>query len=289
MNKDFFIIIFSLSNLVIASVLIRYSEVGPIASFGYRLLLPCIFLYSFLSFSKDEEKLSKKSLQIAALTGFFLALDLAFFSISLVYTSIAEASLLTNLCPFITSFIALIFFKEKVPLKYYFVLIIAFIGLLLLMSQAGLSAKHLLGNWLAIVSAIFYALFIILSKKLRNSCSTFKMMFVASLSGSALLFILAMVFKEQILPTTFEGVIILLAIALFGHLLGNILYISRIKHISLTMSSLVLLVGPVFALLYGYILFRETFSLQQLIGMSLIILSVYLGKKVLTINIQSNK
>lgn len=48
MNRDFFIILFALSNLIVASVLIRYSEVGPIASFGYRLLLPCIFLYSFL-------------------------------------------------------------------------------------------------------------------------------------------------------------------------------------------------------------------------------------------------
>ncbi|MDE5009147.1 EamA/RhaT family transporter, partial [Francisella tularensis subsp. holarctica] len=78
---------FALSNLIVASVLIRYSEVGPITIFGYRLLLPCIFLYSFLSITKDEEKLSKKSLYISALTGFFLALDLAFYSISLIYTS----------------------------------------------------------------------------------------------------------------------------------------------------------------------------------------------------------
>ncbi|AEI35885.1 MULTISPECIES: DMT family transporter [Francisella] len=281
MNRDFFIILFALSNLVIASVLIRYSEVGPIASFGYRLLLPCIFLYSFLAITKDEDKLSKKSIYIAALTGLFLALDLAFYGISLIYTSIAEASLLTNLCPFITTFIAIIFLKEKVSLKYYLVLLVAFIGLLLLMSQSGLSSQHLLGNWLAIISAVFYALFIIFSKKLRDSCSTFRMMFIASLSGSATLFILAFIFNEQIIPTTLSGVLILLAIAIFGHLLGNILYISRVKYISLAMSSLVLLVGPVFALLYGYILFRETFSIQQLIGMFIIILSVYLGKKVL--------
>jgi len=234
-----------------------------------------------LAITKDEEKLSKKSLYIAALTGFFLALDLAFYSISLIYTSIAEASLLTNLCPFITTFIAIIFLKEKVSLKYYLVLLVAFIGLLLLMSQAGLSSQHLLGNWLAIISAVFYALFIIFSKKLRDSCSTFRMMFIASLSGSVVLFILAFIFNEQIIPTTARGIAILLAIALFGHLLGNILYISRIKHISLAMSSLVLLIGPVFALLYGYVLFRETFSIQQLVGMFIIILSVYLGKKVL--------
>ena len=140
MNRDFFIILFALSNLVIASVLIRYSEVGPIASFGYRLLLPCIFLYSFLAISKDEDKLSKKSIYVAALTGLFLALDLAFYDISLIYTSIAEARLLTNLCPFITTFIATIFLKEKVSLKYYLVLLVAFIVLLPLMSQSGLSS-----------------------------------------------------------------------------------------------------------------------------------------------------
>ncbi|MBF8997782.1 EamA/RhaT family transporter, partial [Francisella tularensis] len=33
MNRDFFIILFALSNLIVASVLIRYSEVGPITSF----------------------------------------------------------------------------------------------------------------------------------------------------------------------------------------------------------------------------------------------------------------
>ncbi|MDE4998694.1 EamA/RhaT family transporter, partial [Francisella tularensis subsp. holarctica] len=29
MNRDFFIILYALSNLIVASVLIRYSEVGP--------------------------------------------------------------------------------------------------------------------------------------------------------------------------------------------------------------------------------------------------------------------
>ena len=95
------------------------------------------------------------------------------------------------------------------------------------------------------------------------------------------LFTLAFIFKEQIFPTIFKGVIILLSIALFGHLLGNILYISRIKHTSLAISSLVLLIDPVFALLYGYVLFREIFSIQQLAGMFIIIASVYLDKKVL--------
>ncbi|MDE5002952.1 EamA/RhaT family transporter, partial [Francisella tularensis subsp. holarctica] len=70
MNRDFIIILFSLSNLIVASVFIRYSEEGPITSFGYRLLLPFIFLYSILSITKDEEKLSKKSLNISELTGF---------------------------------------------------------------------------------------------------------------------------------------------------------------------------------------------------------------------------
>lgn len=64
MNKDFFIIAFALSNLIVASILIKYSEVGPIASFGYRLLIPCVFLYSFLAISKNEEKLSKNLLKL---------------------------------------------------------------------------------------------------------------------------------------------------------------------------------------------------------------------------------
>ena len=96
------------------------------------------------------------------------------------------------------------------------------------------------------------------------------------------LFTLAFIINEQIFPTTFKDVIILLSIALFGHLLGNILYISRIKHISLAMSFLVLLIGLVFALFYGYVLFRETFSIQQqLARIFIIITSVYLDKKVL--------
>lgn len=61
------------------------------------------------------------------------------------------------------------------------------------------------------------------------------MMFIDSLSGSVVLFILAFIFNEQIIPSIARGIAILLAIALFGHLLGNILYISRIKHISLVL------------------------------------------------------
>ncbi|MDE5014768.1 EamA family transporter, partial [Francisella tularensis subsp. holarctica] len=80
-----------------------------------------------------------------------------------------------------------------------------------LMSQAGLSSRHILGIWLAIVSSVFYALFIILSKQLRNSFSTFRMMFIAYLSGSIVLFILAFIFNEQIIPTPARSIAILLA------------------------------------------------------------------------------
>lgn len=59
MNRDFFIILFALSNLIVASVLIRYSKVGPIASFGYRLLLPCIFYIHFWQSPKMKKNYQK--------------------------------------------------------------------------------------------------------------------------------------------------------------------------------------------------------------------------------------
>lgn len=284
MNKHISIVLFAIASIVFASLLIRFSEAGPVASGAYRLLLTIPLLLCLDKFSGKKTNASKLTREIiiySMLSGLFFALDLAVYNVSILYTSLAEATLLTNMAPFFIVPISIIFFQEKVPFRFIYAVILAIIGLYLLMGKSSLDQKHLIGDWLALLSAIFYALFLTSIKKAASNYSVNRVMVIVCLTGGILLFALAAAKQEIIFPQTTYGWFILFAIAISGQVLGQTLLAYGIKFLPLQLSSLFLLLSPIFAAIYALIIFNERLNLIQSSGIATILAAIYIGKRIL--------
>jgi len=284
MKKHIFCVLFAVASIVFASLLIRFSETGPIASGGYRLLLsiPILMVLGFINSGRfSEEKLNRSIILSSILAGLFFALDLGVYNASILYTSLAEATLLTNMAPFIIAPISVIFFKERISAKFLIAVLLSISGLYLLMGKNQIDAKHLSGDWLALLSALFYALFLIFIKKAAANHSVNRVMIMVCLSGAIILFLFAMINNETMFPHSIWGWFILIMIAVSGQLLGQTLLAYGIKFLPLQLSSLFLLLSPIFAAIYAYIAFHETLNLIQIGGIIIILIAIYIGKRIL--------
>lgn len=116
-----------------------------------------------------------------------------------------------------------------------------------------------------------------ISDKLNNKEVTIMTMMIAAISG----FLIATLRGEVLNLAAFGMPIIWLGITI-GAGLNLLLTFSEnfaFKHIDVVIGNQILMISTVFAMINGAIFFRETVSVTELLGGSIILLSVYLANR----------
>lgn len=287
-NRSIIGIIIAIASLASIGVFIHKSEVGPIITGFYRCLFAIPLLLIAEQFSKKSSfvvpnKIDKKTLIILnAIAGVTLAMDICVWNLSFKYTTMAEANLIVNLAPFLILPITIFYFKEKINKLIIYPLIAAAIGLFLLVFAGKSTANiHILGDLMAFIAAIFYAIFVVVTKiSADKGCNMTRYMTVVSIYCAVILLIAGVITQEKIIPESLHGWLILFGLAFISQILGQLMLARSIKKVKLQISSVLLLMQPVFAATYGFAFFDEKLTLLQMIGALIILLSVYVFKRV---------
>jgi drug/metabolite transporter (DMT)-like permease len=171
-----------------APVLVRLSETGPTATAFYRLLfaLPIIWLWMALAHQQrgEVQPRSTRAFGWLALSGLLFAADLSIWHWALQFTTVTNSTLITNLAPLLVAAVAWLFLGEKATRTFILGLLIATAGAAVLVGNSYvLSARHLLGDLLSLVAAVFYAGYLVTLRHLRATFSTPVIMAWAGLSS----------------------------------------------------------------------------------------------------------
>jgi drug/metabolite transporter (DMT)-like permease len=122
-----------------APIFVRLSEVGPAATASYRLLIALPVFWLWASLERPTAKGSPRRWSNAGglvLAGLFYAGDLALWHWSIRYTTVANATLLTNLAPIFVTAGAWLLFRERITRGFLAGLAIALTGTALLVGNA---------------------------------------------------------------------------------------------------------------------------------------------------------
>ncbi|MCP4922458.1 MAG: DMT family transporter [bacterium] len=262
----------------ISPIFVRLSEVGPIATAFYRLFLAIPFLLTWTMYDnvkgKEARFPSKPQEYFWLMTaGVFFALDLVCWHWAITMTSVMHASLLNNMTTvFVTGFAWLIFGAR--PTKSLSLgIICALVGACVLTLQGSGEAggESVSGDFLALLSAVFFSGYILIAKHLR---SLFTVPTIMAWSAFSTLYTLALVSafeSEAFFPATVQGWLLLGALAVVVHVGGQGLLAYSMRHLSAAFSSLTLLVGPIAAILLAWWLFEEVPTGGQLFGGGIIL------------------
>ena len=294
--------------IAFAPIFVRLSPLEPTATAFHRLFLALPVLWLWLAVEQGGRpggapigarigapigapigarpgapigaRLDRADLIGLGVCGLFFAGDLAFWHWSIRYTSIANATLLANFAPVFVALAGFLLYGERFSRTFLMGMAVALAGACVLMGRSiHLSAENALGDALGLITAVFYAGYIVSVGRLRARLSTATIMAGSGLVTCAALLPIALVSGEALIPGTAAGWLVLLGLALVSHCGGQSLIAFALAHLPAAFSSVSLLLQPAVAAGLAWVLLGEALGWVQGTGALAILAGIALARR----------
>lgn len=271
--------------IALAPIFVRLSEVGPLPTAFWRTALAVPFLAALAPLAPAETARVRRPRDRYALYGFALAGalfagDLGFWHLSIAFTSVANATLLANLAPVFVSVFSFLLFGTRFTRLFLAGLVLSLAGSAMLMGDsAGLGGRHLLGDILGVVTALFYGGYFLAIARLRAGYGAATVIALTTPFTALCLVPPVLLAGGEWLPHSLYGWSVLLGVALVSQCLGQGLIAYAFAHLPPAFGAVSLLLQPVLAALFAWLLFGEAVAGLQAAGMVLVLAGVVMARQ----------
>src|SRR5262245_4614660 len=263
-----------------SALFVKVSEAGPVATAFWRvaLALPVLWAWSLIVARRIDRVSFARDGRLMVAAGLFFAGDLAVWHWSIMLTTVANATLLANLAPIFVTLAVWILHGRRPSALFLSGLAAALAGTTLLLGgDFRLYGKELAGDLLGVLTAMFYAGYQLTVTRLRSGVSTASLMAWSGLVTAVALLPLALASGEQILPQTAYGWMKLFGLALISQAGGQSLIAYAMAHLPATFSSVGLLLQPVMAALFAWMLLGEMLGAFEIAGGCIVLIGIRLA------------
>jgi drug/metabolite transporter (DMT)-like permease len=253
-------------------------QMNPILLAFVRLSISSLILLVAYSFT-DRKKIDRADRKRVIATG-IIGMGLYFFleNLGIQRTSGALASIIFTTVPIMGIIADRIIFKSAITRIKVIAVGIATIGVSVIVtggsSNSGLKGE-VSGYFFMILAAVLWTLFISLSKPLYDKYSLLTIITYQTTIGALFLLPFAASYAYQLLSITPETWMVIITIALVCTIGAEFTYAFSISRLSVTTVASFENIIPVVSVITGYLVFGELITLQQFVGGTIIIASVF--------------
>lgn len=267
--------------IALSPIWVRVSDVGPTASAFWRVALAAPLLWAALALGPRSSAAARPRWPLLAAAGVAFAGDLAFWHWSIQFTSVANSTLLANLASLFVTLAAWLLWRQRPSGQFLVGLALALAGVgLLVRASLGFSATALRGDGFGVITAMFYAWYLLSVKSLRDlGAATLRLMAVTTTITTAVLLPVALASGDTMLPAGAQGWLVLLGLAWITHAGGQGLIAYALAHLPAAFSSVGLLLQPVLAALFAWALLAEPLGTLQVAGGAVVLAGIYLASR----------
>ncbi|MGH8511045.1 MAG: DMT family transporter [Gammaproteobacteria bacterium] len=261
-----------------APIFVRLVDVGYTAAAFWRVALsvPVLWLLWYPRRQRDSEGSSAR-LRWLWLSGVFFAADLAVWHQSIRFTSVANATLLANLSPLFVSAGSVWLFNDRINARFLTGLALALTGSTVLVADSfTVSVQTVRGDCFGVAAAVFYSGYLLGVSRLRRHASTVEVMWWSTLACAAALLPVVLLLDEPLWPQSGRGWAVLLGLAFVCQIAGQGLIAYALAHLPTSFSSVTLLVQPIAAAVFAWVLLAEPFGAQQALGGAIVLAGIAL-------------
>lgn len=266
--------------IAFAPIFVRLSDTGPGASAFWRVALAAAPLWLWLRLSPPAAAGARLPWKPLIIAGLCFAGDLGAWHVSIMYTTVANSTLEANFAPLFVTLGAWLLFRQRVSRLFLVALAVTLGGATLLIGpNFALGGRALLGDALGVLTAIFYAGYMLAIKAASERSGTAGIMAVSTSVAAVALLPYALITSDVFLPQSAQGWLVLLGLALVPHIAGQSLIAYGFAHLPAAFSSVSLLLQPVLAAVYAWVLLGEAVGAAQMLGGLVVLAGIYMARR----------
>lgn len=260
-------------------VRIASAEVGPFASAFWRVALALPLLAAWAYWEGPGPAAGPIRLP-SLLAGAAFAGDLVFWHLSIMATSVANATFFATTAPVFVVLATWLVLRRRVSWPTLAGLALCLGGGAALVAESmAVAPGRLLGDAFGVVTAVFFAAYLLFMARARERGGAARITFVSSLATAAILLIVAVTLdRERFWATRADVWAALAGLAFVSQVAGQGLLAIALGRLPAVFSSLVIFLEAVFAAAAGWIVLGEPLSPIQYAGGALILVGIVLAR-----------
>jgi drug/metabolite transporter (DMT)-like permease len=266
-----------------APIGLRLSELGPQATAFWRFVFALPLLAVLTARAPKAQRdagLGRSRMLIAA--GVCFAFDIALWHAALTMTTVANATLLSNMTPILAAAAGALWFNERIARGFLIGAPIALAGaatLSLAREGAGLGEQGFAGDLTALFSAVWYAGYLILMNRVRRVADAWTATLIMTLAATVVAAVLALTLEDALLPQTLTGWAIVIGLGIVVHVGGQGLIAMGLGQLPIAISTVLLWVQPLAAAAFAWVLFDEPLGPMALAGAAALLVGIFIVQR----------
>jgi len=230
----------------------------------WRFFVSFVFMAIVFIFVPDKKYTLTKDHFRAFMNGaLFYAAPSSLFFIACQYINSGQCMVIFFSFPAFVMMINRIFYGQRIKRHYFLSFALIIVGLILLVELKDLSFD-LLGVLCSLLSAVFYAFYVVFSKRIILPAFPSTMMVSLGCCFTSLL--MALMTKTFFVPTQETQWLFIISLAVVCTALPILLMLESLKYISSARASLLSVLEPVFTVIFGVILLGEILTMKSIVG-----------------------
>lgn len=268
-------LVFGILCISIFPILVKLKLTPGLISAFYRMAIAVTLLFPYVLITKKFKLPEIKYLLLAILCGVLFASDVAVWNIAIQESSATQASLLTNLSPLWVGIISYMFLKTKPATNFWIGTLVALFGMAMLVGfKFFLQLDFDNAFILAVLSGIFYSIYLLVSKKALSQIDVLSFMTISLLASTVYLAIVCVIAKESFTGFSNMGWMVLCIQAIVCQLMAWIAISYATQHMRPTRVSLSLLGQAVLTSILAWLFVDEKITVNMIIGGIILLIGI---------------
>ena len=261
-----------------SAVFVRLAAVSPVTSAFYRAAYAVPVLVALRAVAHRPDERSTRARALACASGLFLALDLGLWHESIALVGVGLATVVPNVQVVVVALAATVLYGERLTARTVGMIGATLTGIVMISGLARADAfgvSPVLGILFGAGAGVSYAAYILMFRASNRSLAPTAGPLLDATVGVLVGSLLCAPFDHgfSFTPTwPSHGWLVLLAMV--SQVVGWMCIATALPRLRATEGSILLLVQPVFALVWGVVFFGERLSLVQWAGAALVLASV---------------
>ena len=261
-----------------SAIFVRWTQMPGVTSAFYRMFIAAMVMWPLLLLSKVRlTGVSRYAFLLAGLSGVFFAGDVGMFNTAVMHTSAGSATFLGNNAPLVVGLLTWAMTRKMPSGQFWTALAIGSSGAWLIVSvDAHHAASEYSADLLAVGASVCFALYLLVTERLRKEMDTRVLVTLSATSSAAALLVMAVVAHISLAVPSRQSLAAVLGLGLVCQLVGYFCLTYALGHLPATVTSVVMLAVAPLTALFAFGLFGERMTMLQMVGGTFVIVGVWI-------------